>query len=182
MCISFTICPGRPKTCELNSLDLFTTNVSLEDHPNCVYYGMRRNRTAICSEMGVEKDIQDDSMLGFCRINQKRMDATLYDTVEALEINTADEWKRTKMKVCHLAAHGGIEHCTANETKILEWYKFVHEGSHFPQSREKCLAWGGELFYGVNGTKEQLDFSTPNSNLFVVFGPVFKRTGLQING
>ena len=159
LCISFTLCPGRPKTCELNRLDLFSTNVSLEEHQNCAYYGMRRNQKVKCSEMGAEKDIREDSSPGFCKINRKRMDAKLEEKFEeALEVNTADEWKRTEVKQCHLAAHGGIEHCSANETKVLEWYKFVHEESFFPESREKCLAWGGELFYGVNGTKEQLDF------------------------
>ena len=121
---------------------------------------MKRNQRAICSEMGVEKDIRDDSAPGFCKINQKRVDAFLDESLgEVLEINTADEWKRSELlKECHLAAHGGTEHCTANETKVLEWYKFVHEQSRFAESREKCVAWGGDLFYGVNGTKEQLDF------------------------
>ena len=131
----------------------------MEDHPNCAYYGMRRNQEAKCSDMGVEKDIQEDSSPGFCKINQKRLDAKLDEKFEeVLEINTIDEWKRTEVKQCHLAAHGGIEHCTADETKVLEWYKFVHEENFFSESREKCLDWGGELFYGVNGTKKQLDF------------------------
>ena len=126
---------------------------------NCAYYGMRRNQRATCSEMGVEKDIREDSLPGFCRINQKRMDATLVEKVEeVLEINIADEWKRTQLKVCRLAAHGGIEYCSADETKVLEWNKFIQEESFFPEAREKCLAWEGELFYRVNGTKEQLDF------------------------
>ena len=122
---------------------------------------MRQNQRASCLEMGVERDIRDDSTPGFCRINQKRMDATLFEKVEeVLEINSADEWKRTELKVCHLAAHGGIEYCSANETKVLEWYKFVHEERFFSEAREKCLAWEGSFFMELMEQKSNLTFST----------------------
>ena len=118
----------------------------MEDHPNCAYYGMRRNQEAKCSDMGVEKDIQEDSSPGFCKINQKRLDAKLDEKFEeVLEINTIDEWKRTEVKQCHLAAHGGIEHCTADETKVLEWY--CHDPlpvGTFPVVEESQNSQGGE--------------------------------------
>ena len=57
-----------------------------------------------------------------------------------------------------LASHGGIEFCTADEIKILEWYKFIQEESYFLSAETKCKHMGAELFHSLNGTKAQLDF------------------------
>ena len=45
---------------------------------------MRQSQRASCSELGVEKYIRDDLTPGFCRINQKRLDATLDEKVEVM--------------------------------------------------------------------------------------------------
>ena len=93
-----------------------------------------------------------------CQINQKRQDSEWGQWVEAVQIDNSLEWKQVRSRECHLAAHGGIEHCKMDDVIVLQWFNFFHNVSYYPQAKEKCNNVGASLVYSVHWTKSELDF------------------------
>ena len=54
------------------------------------------------------------------------------------------------------AAHGGIP--GDNDTVRTSWLKFVREYKNWTEAQSFCKGLGGNLFSGLDGSKEQLDF------------------------
>ena len=53
-------------------------------------------------------------------------------------------------------AHGGMT--GGNRDRVVEWYRWVKQGNNFANAQKYCVQLGGNLFYKVDGTGEQLDF------------------------
>ena len=98
------------------------------------------------------------SLSGVCQINQKRQDSEWGQWVEAVEIDNSLEWKQVTSRECHLAAHGGIEHCTMDDVLVIQWFNFFHNLSFYPQAKKTCNNLDTSLVYSEHWTKSELDF------------------------
>ena len=76
----------------------------------------------------------------------------------AEKIDTSDEWKVTMGQSIILeAAHGG--EAEDKEPIVTSWLKFLKQHlMTWDQAQLECETLGGWLFYGVNGTSDQLQF------------------------
>ena len=136
-CLSFNYC--SPKTCQLNSLDIFSDNAQITKGTKaCGYYGMKKNDAPRCWQEGIEKSIENDLSPGPCEINLKRHDASWGEFEEYVEIDTDLEWKKMKRRDCFLARHRGIENCVNNETVAIEWLKLVHVEMNHDDAISEC--------------------------------------------
>ena len=156
-CISFNHCNSL--RCELNSADVFASNTNFEDSPICNYFGMPKDDKPFCSEKGVMRSVQDDSSENICKINGKRQDSKLSDWTVLLEIDNSKELKRVRERKCSgTVAHGGLNTCEKDVLEVMEWVKFVHNAVFWQEAVDYCENIGGQLFYNINGTLEQLQF------------------------
>ena len=157
-CMSFNYFKSR--NCHLNSRDVLTPGTEMVQDPHSIYQGMRMNEIPKCLEKGNAKGIQYDGSPNFCKINQKRQDSKWSQWEEQIEIDNAEEWRKVSSRFCHEASHGGILNCDGEpERKVLEWLHFVQERAFtFEGAFDFCNQSGWDVFYRLNGTREQLNF------------------------
>ena len=168
-CRSFNFCESLK--CELNREDLFSGDFmdNWVDDRNCLYGGMLQESIPECYDGEEFKDIRDDLDPGECEINQKRIDAgmrALEDMPIILEkTNTEYKAYQTQSKeTTQFHGHGGLnEVAPANKTmqvKVLQWYKIgtLDRENGWYDAQAFCEQEGGNLFYRLDGTREQLEF------------------------
>ena len=155
-CLSFTFCGNR--TCYLNNQDVFSTGSGagiLEDDEMCIYFGMKRESVPICHDNGVFADIRSDHSSGACKITQKRVDHEWGDWKDD-DFETEKEWKKIRRRVLITqAAHGGVDGDLDSE-EITLCVLLVKEKMTWVRARDNCTAKGGNLFWNLDGTQDQL--------------------------
>ena len=136
----------------------------LEADKSCTYRGMIKTGMPECVEFGSSRNISDDSQPDLCRIQKKPVFDVWSSWEEKVAVNkTFFEWKKIETRQRDVIAHGDSG-MIMKETKILEWYKTDQSRGSWSVGKAVCEQMGGQLFYHVNGTKEQLDF------IFNIFG------------
>ena len=66
-CLSFNQCESQD--CELNSGDAHSENAVLEKRSSCSYFGMAREEGVICEEMGISRNVTQNSNKDRCKID-----------------------------------------------------------------------------------------------------------------
>ena len=159
-CQSFNFQPKNRK-CELNSADAFSQGAQLTSDSFFDYQGMKRNGHPICSEYGKLRNIQNDETPNFCQINLKRQDAKCGQWEETVVKYSYSEWKKIATRDFWKESHGGYSSDCENEKDqiIIEWFIFYKKLQNFSDAVSHCTTFAnGDLFYRLNGTKEQLLF------------------------
>ena len=164
-CRSFNFCESLK--CELNREDLFSGDFmdNWVDDRNCLYGGMLQESIPECYDGEDFKDIRDDLDPGKCEINQKRIDADMraLEDMPTIQEKTNVQYKLFQSKEgVQFYGHGGF--APANNTvlvKVLEFYKvgtLQISQNGWNDAQAFCEQEGGNLFYRLDGTREQLDF------------------------
>ena len=157
ICLSFNFC--NRQTCELNGVDIFSTvegETLLVNVTGCKYVGFKKTERPLCDEMRIQKNIQDDTIPGICKINKKRVDRQ-WGPGEPLDLDTDRGWKQVEGKRLLLeAAHGGVMSQQPLGRTIQE-YIFVKQELGWFDAKIHCQNLGGSLFHDLDGTTEQLD-------------------------
>ena len=158
-CRSFTFC--KSLKCALNREDMFSGDHMelLIDDGNCLYGGMLRESVPACYNGRDFKDIQDDIDPGACEINQKRIDAGMGDWLDMPIFREGSEYKKYQSrKITIFHGHGGFVPANITmQVRVVEWYKVTLK-IRWDNAQAFCEQEGGNLFYRLDGTKEQLDF------------------------
>ena len=162
-CRSFNFCYNG--VCELNREDVFSTqegDIILKDDVNCIYYGLKKDSSPICSNeegfVSIRQNVRRANLIGGCRISNKRVDREWGPWELAETIDDGEEWKITMgREIVVDAAHNGKEGADYDEN-VTSWLKFLKRAMAWEDAKAACVQEGGRLFYDINGTAEHLEF------------------------
>ena len=146
--------------CQLNSEDSHSTGAEFEHGAELKYVGIKTEDTILCEEKGLFKNLTSPSK-NWCAISQKRHDIQWSEWEHFVEVDSSEEWKKVEKRECVpqvFTAHGGCSDLIGESKRVIEWFRFVTEEKNFQAAKENCENLGGNLFYKVNGTINQLKF------------------------